>query len=91
MKCPKCKKSTSLQTKRTIVCGNRVDRDRQCPRCKTRFTTVEQFQSDIDASQTKAIEQIASMETERDNFRNQLENYWELFRGLARVIKEAGK
>ena len=90
MKCPKCKKLTTLLTKRTMANGNKVIRNRQCPRCKNRFVTVEQFQSDIEVSRSEAIHQIVSVESERDNFSHQLDVYRELFRGLGKAVKGAG-
>ena len=78
-------------TKRTMANGNKVNRSRQCPRCKNRFVTVEQFQSDIEVSWSEAIRQIASVETERDNLSYQLDVYRELFRGFGKALKEAGK
>ena len=91
MKCPKCKKSSELQTKRTMANGHKVIRNRYCPCCKNRFVTVEQFQSDIEASRSEAIEQMASIETEKDNLSQQLNGYRELFRGLGKALKEVGK
>ena len=91
MKCPKCKKPSELQTKRTMANGNKVIRDRKCSLCKNRFVTVEQFQSDIEVSRSEVIEQMVSVETKRDNLSQQLDVYRELFRGLGKALKEAGK
>ena len=91
MKCPKCKKPSELQTKRTMANGNKVIRDRKCPRCKNRFVTVEQFQADIEISCSEVAHSINVIELERDDLKERLQVHKDLFRGLGKALKEAGK
>ncbi|MDP2161470.1 MAG: hypothetical protein Q8K02_13375 [Flavobacterium sp.] len=91
MKCPKCKKPSGLQTKRTFANGRTVKRERYCRKCKSRFVTVEQFQVDMEAYSLAALELKDSVVSQRDNLSQQLEVYRDLFRTLGKAIKEAGK
>ena len=91
MKCPKCKKPTSLQTKRTLAHGSRVTRDRQCPRCKTRFVTVEQFQTDIEAAKVEVSSLLTSLDADKANLGVELEGLKQIFRAFGRAVKEASK
>ncbi|MDG7041846.1 MAG: hypothetical protein JRN22_02205 [Nitrososphaerota archaeon] len=61
MNCPKCKKETSLQTKRTLADGRRVRREKYCPKCHTRLYTVEMFQEDDEARIAKYHSQLREL------------------------------
>ena len=74
MKCPKCKKTSELQTKRTIANGRSVKRERYCKRCRQRFYTTEMFDIDIETESsrfkntvTELNSKISSKETEIKN------------------------
>ncbi|MBI5748489.1 MAG: hypothetical protein HZA00_05130 [Nitrospinae bacterium] len=82
MKCPKCKKPSELQTKRTIANGRGVKRERCCKKCKQRFYTTEMFDTDIETENSKfekMIEELnnrlSSKETEVKNITGALLNF----------------
>lgn len=63
MKCPKCKKPSELQTKRTIANGRGVKRERYCKRCKKRFYTTEMFDTDIETENSRFENTIAELDS----------------------------
>jgi transcriptional regulator NrdR family protein len=91
MKCPKCKRPTELQTKRTFANGRTVKRERYCRKCKSRFVTLEQFQVDIEISCSEIAHSINVIESERDVLKERLQVHDDLFRSLGKAVKEAGK
>lgn len=79
MKCPKCKKPSELQTKRTIANGRSVKRERYCKKCKQRFYTTEMFDTDIETENSRfentimeLNSKISSKETEIKNITSAL-------------------
>lgn len=91
MKCPKCKKPSELQTKRTMANGNKVTRDRYCPRCKSRFVTIEQFWADVNQAELVHTEHANSLEASIQDLSDKLGVYQDLFRGLKQALDKAGK
>lgn len=72
MKCPnpKCKKKGELKTKRTVATGRTVSRERVCPACGERCTTVEMFYIDwkIDLNEKESKErELISLLNEKTN------------------------
>ncbi|MDA8326557.1 MAG: hypothetical protein M0033_10110 [Nitrospiraceae bacterium] len=63
MNCPKCKKTTKLETKRTLAEGRQVKREKYCPKCNTRFYTIEVFQDDQEAMIAKYHGQLKELDT----------------------------
>lgn len=63
MKCPKCKKASELQTKRTIANGKSVKRERYCKKCKQRFYTTEMFDTDIETENSRFENAIAELDS----------------------------
>lgn len=95
MKCPymKGKKPCGgeLHTKRTLANGNKVTRERYCPKCKNRFMTVEQFDSDIWAEKAAGQERYTSQEKKIHALDLELEFYRNIFRGLKSAVEKATK
>ena len=71
--------------------GRSVTRDRYCPRCRNRFTTVEQFAQDIRSAEQKQQEQVHDLNEEIHSLNSQLSEHSTLFTALGNAIKKAGK
>lgn len=89
MKCPKCKKPSELQTKRTFANGRSVKRERYCKKCKQKFYTKEVFEIDVEAENSrfeKRIEELnnrlSSKEEEVDKVTGILLNFKALLRDI---------
>jgi transcriptional regulator NrdR family protein len=91
MKCPKCKKPSELQTKRTMANGREVTRERFCPKCKDRFITIERFDTDIADSESRYQRKIDEQERQGQALQSRLDEYGDLFRGLKMAMDQAGK
>ncbi len=97
MKCPAIFKKgnklcgAELQTKRTMANGNKVTRDRYCPRCKSRFATLEQFWIDINKAELFHSEEIQKLEIRISTLSDSLSTYQDLFRGFKQALDKAGK
>jgi transcriptional regulator NrdR family protein len=91
MKCPKCKKPTELQTKRTLANGRTVKRERYCCKCKSRFVSFEQFQADIDKAKEDQSEYVRRLAVISEQRLEALNEYSDLFRGLRQALDKAGK
>jgi len=89
MKCPKCKKPSDLQTKRTMANGGGVTRDRYCRKCKGRFVTTERFDLDIAEADSRYERKIGELESINQALQHQLGEYAELFRGLKIAMDKA--
>ena len=89
MKCPKCKKPSALQTKRTMANGKDVTRDRYCPKCKGRFVTIERFDIDIAEADSRYERKIGELESINRALQHQLGEYADLFRGLKVAMDKA--
>ncbi len=74
MKCPKCKKPSELQTKRTIANGRSVKRERYCERCKQRFYTTEMFETDIETENTRFENTIAELNSKISSKEAEIKN-----------------
>lgn len=91
MKCPKCKKPSELQTKRTLANGREVTRERYCRKCKNKFITIERFDKDIAEEQSKYERKISILEQEKDALEHQLNNVKEIFRGFKSFMDISAK
>lgn len=70
MKCPKCKKPSELQTKRTLANGRSVARERHCPKCRGQFWTTELFDMDVQEQtlkHKKDVEELVHKYTESNS------------------------
>lgn len=74
MKCPKCKKSSELQTKRTIANGKSVKRERYCKKCKQRFYTTEMFDADIETENSRFENTIAELDSKISSKETEIKN-----------------
>ena len=74
MKCPKCKKTSELQTKRTIANGRSVKRERYCKKCKQRFYTTEMFDTDIEAENSRFENVIAELNSKISSKETEIKN-----------------
>lgn len=91
MKCPKCKKPSELQTKRTMANGREVTRERFCVKCKNRFITIERFDTDIAEHDSEYERQLNVFKQNYGIVKNRLSEYDDLFIGLKLAIDKAGK
>lgn len=83
MHCPKCKKETNLQTKRTVAEGPKVRREKFCPKCHSRFYTIEIFLDDHEAMIARHAGQLRE---QIDKAQGLESNYNELKRHIAAVL-----
>jgi transcriptional regulator NrdR family protein len=74
MKCPKCKKTSELQTKRTIVNGRSVKRERYCKKCKQRFYTTEMFDTDIETENSRFENTVAELNSKISSKEEEIKN-----------------
>lgn len=96
MKCPailKRKKpcGAELLTKRTLANGKEVRRERYCPRCKNRFTTIERFEIDIKAMDLAYTTQFEKIAAARDEMELRIMEYNNVLIGFKSLIDKAGK
>jgi transcriptional regulator NrdR family protein len=95
MKCPHIKGKKpcggELLTKRTLANGNKVTRERYCPKCRNRFMTIEQFERDIEAEKARGRERITEMEREIQRLAGEIESNEEIFRGLKAAMERAAR
>jgi transcriptional regulator NrdR family protein len=95
VKCPyiKGKKPCGggLLTKRTLANGNKVTRERYCPKCRNRFMTVEQFDSHIWAEKAKEQERVLRLEKKMQDLDLELEFYRNIFINLKSAVERAAK
>jgi transcriptional regulator NrdR family protein len=93
MKCPSMKGKKpcggELHTKRTLANGNKVTRERYCPKCKNRLMTIEQFETDIQQAEVSRNEQIRSADQENLELRSQLDEYKELLLSFRNLLEKA--
>lgn len=74
MNCPKCKKPSELQTRRTIANGRGVKRERYCKKCKQRFYTTEMFDADIEIENSKFENTIAELNSKLSSKETEIKN-----------------
>lgn len=74
MKCPKCKKTSELQTKRTIANGKSVKRERYCKRCRQRFYTTEMFDADIETENSRFENTVAEINRKLSSKETEIKN-----------------
>lgn len=91
MKCPKCKKSSELQTKRTKANGREVVRERYCPKCKNRFITIERFDTDIAAAESRYERRIHELEQNNEALKEEIMDHNDLFRGFRDAMANASR
>lgn len=91
MKCPKCKKPSELQTKRTKANGREVVRERYCPKCRQRFITIERFDTDIAEAESKYERKIRDLEQNNEALKENLQEHTDLFLGLRNAMENAEK
>ena len=91
MKCPKCKKPSELQTKRTRANGPEVVRERYCRKCRQRFITIERFDLDIAESDSKYERKIHELEQNNEALKENIQEHTDLFLGLRNAMENAGK
>ncbi len=63
MNCPECK--NKISTKRTIVNGSRVTREKHCPACDEKYITVEMFEEDFGAVLSDYENKIHTLESDK--------------------------
>lgn len=91
MKCPKCRKPSKLQTKRTLANGREVRRDRYCRKCKNRFITIERFDTDIADADSRYERRIGELESNNRSLKYQLEVYRDVLRSFKIALDKAGE
>jgi len=91
MKCPKCKKPFELQTKRTMASGREVTRERFCPKCRSRFITIERFDTDIAEHDSQYEREIGELESNNQALEYQIKGYTDIFIGIKNAMDIAVK
>lgn len=91
MTCPKCKKPSELQTKRTKANGREVVRERYCPKCKNRFITIERFDTDIAGAESKYERRLRELEQNNEALKEEIMDHNDLFRGLRDAMDNASR
>lgn len=87
MKCPKCKKSSELRTKRTLANGREVTRERYCQKCRGRFSTIEKFHSDIAEAESEHQRQLLKLEEKNRALDLRVEEMESIFRNMNQVME----
>jgi hypothetical protein len=89
MKCPKCKKPSELQTKRTLANGREVTRERYCSKCRNRFITIERLDTDIAEHDSQYERKIGELGSNNQALKAKIEEYREVFIGFRNVMEYA--